>query len=229
MSETNVLGRWPGSAPRNALARSPERVGNALMVQDYLDRLDRAEAGPRAQAAYRANVEGGTGTPLRRHVNALMADPTAMAFAEGFGFSPATVGRVPPNWLHGTSGQFNRFDLGRAGQISSGAGEGVWLTQNRNYASEYAQNAAGVTGGSPNIMNVRAAPRNPLVVRWDWDAPTPVLRDLSGRAIDAADNADVIRLARRNGHDSVYWVDSSFTDDGPTLTALVDDILDILP
>lgn len=171
------------------------------------------------------------GTPelARRYGMAQLLEPGSAFDRFGMGFiGPATVrarGGIPQTWLHGTSGNFDQFDMSRAGQISSGAGDGIWLTQNRGYASGYAQNASGITGEAPNIMDVRATPRNPLVVEWSSDGRLRA----GDTVLDVSDNADVLRYARRNGHDSVYWVDSSFTDDGPTLTAFTPEILRILP
>jgi len=131
---------------------------------------------------------------------------------------------IPRVWLHGTAGDFDRFDMSRAGSISSGAGEGIWLTQKVGYANEYAQNAAGITGDAERILRVQAAPRRPLIVEFDDGGK---LRGVNASLPDVEDNADVLRFARHEGYDSVYWRDSTFTDDGPTLTALDASILRI--
>jgi hypothetical protein len=161
----NALGRWPGSTPRNALARSPERVGNALRVMNYLEELDRAEAGPRAQAQYRANVEAGQGTPLRRHVDALMADPTARAFAEGFGFSPATI-----RAFHGSPHRFDRFDMSRigTGEGAQAYGHGLYFSEAEDVARVYRDTLSRGRGpGTMYEVNLRVDPNRMI----DWRAP----------------------------------------------------------
>ena len=123
--------------------------------------------------------------------------------------------KVPRYWVHGTSGKFDRFDMSRAGSVSSGAGEGIWLTRNPRYADEYAQNSAHITGEEPQIINVEAMVKNPFVVAFDRNGK-PI--DAHGNRLDFFENMDAIKYAREQGHDSIYWPDSTFTDDGATLT-----------
>lgn len=186
-----------------------EPVRDLILLGDA--RRPLVEVGPRGDPA-RALAEGvaatsdaAMGVPAETMARGLVGEADDAMAAAG----------VPRYWLHGTAGRFDAFDMSRAGQISSGAGEGIWLTQSRKYANEYAQNAEGITGADARILDVEARVQRPLIVRFDDNGR---LLDDAGQGLDLFDNLEVIRYAQRGGYDSIFWRDSTFTDDGPTLT-----------
>ena len=61
------------------------------------------------------------------------------------------------------------FSSDHSGSVSSGDGRGFWFTRSKNYAFEYAENAAGVRGGDPRIVTARLTFNKPLVVRFNDD------------------------------------------------------------
>lgn len=121
-------------------------------------------------------------------------------------------------WIHGTGGTHTSLDSRHAGRVSSGAGDGIWLTEptERIYASEYAQRGAEKIGGNPRILRFRAdGVENPLEVRMDFDKNAFIV-DGKLRP-DWTSNNDVLRYAQGRGHDAVHWLDGSFSDP-PSLT-----------
>ena len=116
-------------------------------------------------------------------------------------------------YFHGTSGEWDSFDMDRQGSVSSGSGEGIWLTKDREYASEYADNSESVTGEPANIKTFKASPKNPLTVNFKNSVPV-----INGKKMsDLDDNKAVLDYARKMGFDAIDWVDGSFTD-APSLT-----------
>lgn len=121
-------------------------------------------------------------------------------------------------WIHGTGGTHTTLDNRHAGRVSSGAGDGIWLTEptERIYANEYAQRGADKIGGSPRILRYRAdGVESPLTVRMDFDKGA-FLVDGQLRP-EWTSNNDVLKYAQGRGHDAVHWVDGSFSDP-PSLT-----------
>lgn len=68
--------------------------------------------------------------------------------------------------FHGTAGEFDSFNLNRAGSaIDSGKlGEGFYFSQDPRWAGRYAENAASRADGAPSVMPVYLQMRNPLVL-----------------------------------------------------------------
>ena len=119
--------------------------------------------------------------------------------------------KIPERLLHGTAGSHTKLSPSYAGDVSSGAGEGIWLTDSRKYAWEYAQNAANKRGEAPKIMEFE--PTN-------IQAPLVVEFSPSGQAIingvkmpEVESNEDVIKIAKNVGADSIWFPYGSFTDE----------------
>lgn len=119
--------------------------------------------------------------------------------------------KIPNEMLHGTSGDHKSLSSSYAGDVSSGAGDGIWLTDSRKYAWEYAQNASSKRGSSPKIM--RFSPKDvtsPLVVEFS-PSGTPVINGVKMPEIE--DNESVLKIAKKVGADSVWFPSGSFTDE----------------
>jgi hypothetical protein len=119
------------------------------------------------------------------------------------------------DFYHGTSGDHMELSDSYQGSVSSGAKQGHWFSYSPNYASEYAQNAAGLRGGDPRIASAKLMPKNPLVVEFNNSGKPTV----NGNIMDFEDNADVIRYAKAHGHDAVDFPGGSFTDE-PSVVVL---------
>lgn len=119
--------------------------------------------------------------------------------------------KIPDKLLHGTSGTHKELSTSYAGDVSSGAGEGLWLTDSRKYAWEYAQNAASKRGSTPKIMSFLTSEiKNPLVVEFTNNG-TAMLNGVE--MPDIYDNNGVISIAKKIGADSVWFPEGSFTDE----------------
>ena len=134
-----------------------------------------------------------------------------LARAKAMGFDTATV------WKHGTSGDHTTLSPSYAGGVTSHGDPGIWFTQSTPYASEYAQNAAGITGGDPRIIEAHLKSNKPLVVRFPDGPRYPTVND---QVMDFHDNADIMRYAIQNGHDVVYMPDGNFTEESAAASVL---------
>lgn len=133
--------------------------------------------------------------------------------------------KIPEKLLHGTSGGHKELSPSYAGDVSAGAGEGLWLTDSRKYAWEYAQNAASKRGMPPKIIRFSTGDvKSPLVVEFSGDG-TAILNGV--RMPDIYDNAGVISIAKKIGADSVWFPDGSFTDE-PSLVVFDGDKIKFL-
>lgn len=140
--------------------------------------------------------------------NALPMDESSrMARAQEMGFDTSQ------KWYHGTAGDHTSFSPSYSGSVSSGDGRGIWFTTNPRYAGEYAENAAGIRGEDPRIIEAYLAPKKPLTVEFD-EYGKPMV---GGKRVDFESNSDVLNYAMKNGYDSIHWPDGSFTDE-PAMT-----------
>ena len=116
---------------------------------------------------------------------------------------------APMRFYHGTAGDHTAFDAAFNGSVSSGGGPGFWFTPSQNYAWEYAENAAGLRGREPRIIQAELSAESPLTVNFDEHGRAVV----DGRVMGWSRNSDATQYAKANGYDAVHWVDGSFTDD----------------
>jgi hypothetical protein len=87
-------------------------------------------------------------------------------FREWFGDSKVVdEAGAPLVVYHGTAGDFDAFDIRKAGAaIDAGKlGEGFYFTQDPRWASRYAENAA-KADGAPSVAAVHVSLKNPLVL-----------------------------------------------------------------
>lgn len=187
------------------------RLGKLRWPRDVVEERDRLLGEVKRQAAIRDAEDSSPGSSsnsssVEKKKKLSMSSRERLKRAKELGFD---VSRV---WYHGTSGDFDSFDSGREGSVSSGVGVGIWLTTEKTYAFEYAENAAGKHGGEPNVMELFVNYGKKLTVKLEQRGNT-IVSVVNGSEMSFDDNASAIKYAKANGYDSVEFPNGSFTDE----------------
>jgi hypothetical protein len=119
-------------------------------------------------------------------------------------------------WLHGTAGEHKTYDASHVGSADKSGDPGLWFTKNKNYASQFAQNAASAIDGNPRIVKAKLNLKNPLVVRFD-DKMRPIAH---GKIQEWENNYEIMKHAERHGHDGVIFPNGNFTEESAAASVL---------
>jgi hypothetical protein len=125
-------------------------------------------------------------------------DPTSTeAFRRWFGDSEVVDAEGRPLVVyHGTSQQdFDRFDPERIGQNFAQSRGGFFFVSSKDAAWGYADSSEDEHGGTPRVVSVYLSLENPLVVEASHEVWPDMYFD--------DNNTDILRRARRGGHDGV--------------------------
>jgi hypothetical protein len=161
--------------------RLPSESPDLTRVADLVGMM---QGGGLAGAGEGAGAAVGSGA-IRRPSSLPMDEASRMARAKELGYEPARP------LYHGTKGDFDQFDLGRAGQSDHGAsGRGVYMTEDPGTANLYAQLTPGE--GGPNIMPLLARTKNPYNATGDAILPR-----------SAEESAAFTQMVKDRGHDSI--------------------------
>lgn len=182
------------------------------------------------EATAAQNIEGANAPPKplkRKDVTAKQSVVPRPPLSQD-GPAPTAVrnadGSITERAFHGTAGDHSEFDSTYNGSVSSGVSDGFWFSKNRRYAGEYAENASGIRGKPARIIEADLRYKNPLTVHFDGNG-RPVV---NGEIMPFEDNADVVKYAKEQGHDSIDWANGSFTDD-PSTTVFHPHQIEIVP
>lgn len=125
-------------------------------------------------------------------------------------------GETHDEWLHGTAGEHKTYDASHVGSADKSGDPGLWFTKNKNYASQFAQNAASAIDGNPRIVKAKLNLKNPLVVRFD-DKMRPIAH---GKIQEWENNYEIMKHAQHHGHDGVIFPDGNFTEESAAASVL---------
>lgn len=163
------------------------------------------DGGPGGDFARGGNVKGGMDPRSLPGIHL----KTDHRFADGGGV-------IDDIWLHGTAGEHKELSRTHEGSVTKATAPGIWFTKNKNYASEYAQNAAYLKDSSPRIVSAKLNLKNPLIVNFN-DRMKPVV---AGEEQDWDDNNDIMKHAIRHGHDGVIFPNGNFSEESESAAVL---------